>query len=57
MTKIAWGAPRTVLKEQAGLVFSCWRASLRERLRILLTGRVYVQANTLQARPLAQVDL
>ena len=56
MTKIPWGAPRTVLKESAGMIFSCWRPTFRERLQILLTGRVYVQSDSLHARPLANVD-
>ncbi len=31
-----------------GTVTSCWKASLRERLKILLTGRVYLQLLTFQ---------
>lgn len=53
MTKIAWGEPRTVLKERSGMVFSCWRPNLWERLRILFTGRVYVQADTPHAKALS----
>lgn len=38
--------PLPVFKRHDGLVLSCWRMSWRERLRVLLTGRVWVGALT-----------
>lgn len=29
-----------------GIVTSCWKASLKERIRVLFTGRVYLQVYT-----------
>lgn len=43
--------PLPAHKTEDGMVTSCWRLSLKERIRMLITGRVYVMQLTFN-RPL-----
>jgi hypothetical protein len=43
--------PLPAYRDRTGLVVSCWHLSLVERLRVLFTGRIWLQQHTF-TRPL-----
>ena len=53
MKMIPWGAPITVLKDNAGMIVSCWKLSFGERLRVFFFGRIYVASQSQFVRPMS----
>lgn len=48
--------PLPARKDEDGRVVSCWRASFKERLRLLFFGRVYVSMLTFN-KPLQPIKM
>lgn len=48
--------PLPAHRTDEGVVTTCWRLSLRERLRVLISGRVFLQQLTFN-RPLQPIRL